>query len=780
MKSYLGLTVSLAALMAATSVSAQTVADAAKKGKIDQELEEIVVTGTRGVAAEVAPSKASLATTQPQSIVSRSFIEQAVSLTGDSTSIIALTPSAGGASAANGPGLGEAKNTLRGFQDGDFNQTFDGIPYGDTNGPSHHSTSFFPAAVIGQVIVDRGPGAAGDLGQANYGGNVQLRSLNLTDDFRARTSFTYGSWNTKSSTTQVQSGEIKQLNNARIAGNFFWADTDGALSGSLAHETNEMIKAEIPFSDRWKATLYANHNEILNYRPDVSKGITLTQAALYGKDFWMTTDKPGIPTYYKYSPQFKRTDFEYIRLEGKLDNGWSVENQPYTYYYSNKTRSVYDSFVNYPYGGNYNLGSTYSTVNQKFSSTGIFSNPNLPFPATGTTQKGDIPTGIPGYDKLNRYRVIGDITRVNKDFSFGQIRAGLWLEKADTDRHNYDLDMVTGNPNYDLGTRLICNVGTKNNCGATFSTPRTDVVFFEKSGWVQYQPFVDFEWHATERLTITPGLKYMFDRIAVLGLPIKSPSGYSNTAETYKKFLRFLNVNYKYQDNWSFYAQYATGMRVPDISAQYSTNVALTHPNPQLTTNYQVGTVYNTEHLNLDFDVYFIDAKNLIQSDTIGGDTVVTNFGGGIFKGIEGEATYAFDNGLAVFANGSYNYAENRRFDPVRFPGVNNSPIPKAPVGTLAGGAMYSIGGFTGTVFEKWNGRQYNANGKLGLIKAYDELNVTLIYKMEHVRFQVGIYNVLDHRDVTASSQKTVLPSATDQFVFQPSRNYQATVRFDY
>ena len=235
MKSYLGLTVSLAALMAATSVSAQSVADASKKAKIDQELEEIVVTGTRGVAAEVAPTKASLTTTQPQSIVSRSFIEQAVSLTGDSTSIIALTPSAGGASAANGPGLGEAKNTLRGFQDGDFNQTFDGIPYGDTNGPSHHSTSFFPAAVIGQVIVDRGPGAAGDLGQANYGGNVQLRSLNLTDDFRARTSFTYGSWNTKSSTTQVQSGEIKQLNNARIAGNFFWADTDGALSGSLAH-----------------------------------------------------------------------------------------------------------------------------------------------------------------------------------------------------------------------------------------------------------------------------------------------------------------------------------------------------------------------------------------------------------------------------------------------------------------------------------------------------------------------------------------------------------------
>jgi iron complex outermembrane receptor protein len=754
-------------------------ADASPRPK-DQELEEIVVTGTRGTAAEVAPTKASLATTQPQSIVNRSFIERAIVQTGDSTSIISLTPSVSGSAAANGPGLGEAKNTLRGFQDGDFNQSFDGIPYGDTNGPSHHSTSFFPGAVIGQVVVDRGPGEAGDLGQANYGGNVKLLSLNLSDDFRARQTFTYGSWNTKSTTTQIQSGTIKQLNNARFVGNFFWVDTDGALSGSLAHETNEMIKGDIPLSERWKLGLYAIHNEILNYRPDVSKGITLTQAALYGKDFWMTTDKPGIPTYYKYSPQFKRTDFEYLRLTGTLDGGWTLENQPYTYYYSNKTRSVYDSFVNYPYGGNYNLASTYSSVNQKFTTRGYFSNPNIPFPTTGTTQTGDVATGIPGYDKLNRYRVIGDVSRVNKDFSFGQIRTGLWIEKADTDRHNYDLEMVTGNPNYDYGTRLYCDLGTKANCGKGFTTPRTDIVFFEKSGWVQYQPFVDFEWKATDSLTITPGVKYMWDRIAVRGLPLKSPSGFANTAETYRKFLRFLNVNYRQQENWSFYFQYATGMRVPDISAQYSTNVSLAHPNPQTTTNYQAGTVYNTDHLNLDFDVYYIDAKNLIQSDTVGGDTIVTNFGGGVFKGIEGEATYAFDNGMSVFANGSYNYAMNRRFDPARFPGVNNSPIPKAPIGTFAAGTLVDIGPFSGTIVEKWVGRQYNANAKLGKIEAFDELNMTLIYRLEHVRFQVGIYNLLDHRDITASSQKTVLPTASDQFVFQPSRNYQATVRFDY
>ncbi len=775
-----GLMVSILALSAATSSYAQTVADASKRNKGDQELEEVVVTGTRGIAAETAPFKASLLTSQPQSIVNRTFIEQAVALTGDSTAIVALTPSASGSAAANGPGLSESKNTLRGFGDGSFNQTFDGIPYGDTNGPTHHSTSFFPAAVIGEVVVDRGPGYAGDLGMANYGGNVKLLSLNLSDDFRFRETAGYGTWNTFTSITQVQSGSIAALNNARFVANFLYIDTDGALSYSKANEHNETIKGEIPINNLWKVTLYGIHNETLNYKPDGSSGITLAQAAAFGKDFWMT-GTPGIPTYYKYNPQFKRTDFEYIKVDRDLADGWSGSSQAYSYYYSNKTREPYDNFSAYPYAPTIDF--TSRTITQglftKFTSKGIFTNPNQAF--TGLAQTGNVATGIPGFDKLNRYRVFGDVTRANKEFSFGTLKTGLWLEEAYTDRHNFNIDLVTGSNNYDLGSSYICNVGTKSGCGTGFTTPRTNVVFFEKSGWGQYQPFVDFEWHATDKLTITPGLKFMWDRIDVQGLPIKTPNGFSNTANTYKKFLRNLNVNYRFEENWSFYFQYATGMRVPDISAEYTTNNSLAHPNPQTTTNYQVGTVYNTEHLNLDADFYFIDAKNLIQSTTVGSDTIVTNFGGAFFKGIEAEGTYAFDNGTAVFANASYNYAENRRFDPLAFPGVNGSPVPKAPIATAAVGAMLTIGGFTGTMVEKWIGRQYNANAKLGLINAYDEANLTLIYRlMDHVRFEVGIYNLLDHTDITATTQKTLLPSATDQFVFQPGRNYQASVRFDY
>ena len=397
---------------------------------------------------------------------------------------------------------------------------------------------------------------------------------------------------------------------------------------------------------------------------------------------------------------------------------------------------------------------------------------------------------MPGFDKLNRYRVFGDVTRFNKEFSFGTIKSGLWIEEAYTDRHNFNLDILTGNNNYDLGSSYICNVGTKTGCGTGFTTPRTNVVFFEKSGWTQYQPFVDFEWKVSDKLTITPGLKYMWDRVDVQGLPIKSPNGFTNSAETYKKFTQFATINYRAQDNLSFYAQYATGIRVPDISAEYQSAGNFTHPRPQTTTNYQFGGVYNTEHLNMDADVYFINAANLIQTATdANNQSIVTNFGGAVFKGIEGEATYAFEKDIAVFANASYNFAENRKFDPVLFPGVNNSPLANVPIATAAAGAMYTWNGFTGTVVEKWIGRQYNGSGisqgstylgKVGLIPAYDQTDLTLIYKINHGRVEVGVYNLFDKQAITASKVKTVIPTGLEQYTFQPGINYQATVRFDY
>lgn len=52
--------------------------------------------------------------------------------------------------------------SIRGFQDGYFNVTFDGIRWGDSNDFTHHSTSYFMPQNTGSVVVDRGPGTAAE------------------------------------------------------------------------------------------------------------------------------------------------------------------------------------------------------------------------------------------------------------------------------------------------------------------------------------------------------------------------------------------------------------------------------------------------------------------------------------------------------------------------------------------------------------------------------------------------------------------------------------------
>ena len=143
----------------ACSISAAFAADATDLGTVGAQAQ---ATGGGAAptsrASSVAPAQASLQATQPQSVVSRAFFEDAKSPATDYTGIVAITPSATGGISPNGPGLGEAKNGLRGFKDGEYNVTFDGIPFGDTNGPTHHTTAYFPAEVIGNVTVERGPG----------------------------------------------------------------------------------------------------------------------------------------------------------------------------------------------------------------------------------------------------------------------------------------------------------------------------------------------------------------------------------------------------------------------------------------------------------------------------------------------------------------------------------------------------------------------------------------------------------------------------------------------
>ena len=133
----------MALCLAAHCAYAATPADAGADSGPIRNTDDIIVTATK--VNQSTPITASVHTTEPQAIVSRSIIENAIAPTADFSQVVLLTPGASiSPSTGNGVGTADTKIVLRGFQDGQYNITYDGIPFGDSNDPTPHSTSYFP------------------------------------------------------------------------------------------------------------------------------------------------------------------------------------------------------------------------------------------------------------------------------------------------------------------------------------------------------------------------------------------------------------------------------------------------------------------------------------------------------------------------------------------------------------------------------------------------------------------------------------------------------------
>ena len=190
-----------------------------------------------GSAPALAPSQAPLDSFEPTSIVSDKILRDVVIPSGDYNDAVKYTPGFY-SSNPNGP-LGDAKGGWRGFQDGQYNITFDGIPFGDENDPTHHSAAYFPAAFLGKVTLDCGPGAASQVGYATFGGTLAMQSFELQDTFGGNVQSSYGSFSTLNSSATVQTGLDKNTG-VRLLMQYNHSETAGALQYNSV-ETNQWL-----------------------------------------------------------------------------------------------------------------------------------------------------------------------------------------------------------------------------------------------------------------------------------------------------------------------------------------------------------------------------------------------------------------------------------------------------------------------------------------------------------------------------------------------------------
>jgi len=708
---------------------------------------DIVVTATK--ANEIAPVTASLAARQPQSIVSRSLIEDSLPATADFNKIALITPSVSNFNGNNGVGLSESKAQIRGFQDGEYNITFDGVPFGDTNDPTHHSTTFFPSNTIETLVVDRGPGNASQLGQATFGGNINLFSRVARDEMGGTLKASYGSFDTYLVRGLINTGTIGSTGaKAVLTGQY--VHTNGALSYEKYRNYNLFGKVEVPLGPDVKLTLLGTYNNNRFNQPD-KDGSTLYQQSLYGKYFSLNTD-PKTPQYYGYNHTNKVTDFEIATLEANIAPGTTMINQAYTYYYDNETLSALDI-----------TGATANTTTTE----------------TGTKIVGN----IPGYTKTNKYRVFGDILKTRFQIApYAALTTGAMIEFSHTYRQQRDIDLTTGAFNY---------VEKKVTNPVTGAVTPLYIKFDQKSEGNNNAVFAELSLTPTAGLTIIPGYKHVDYGRKILALYNQTTRYQQNVANSYSADLPFLQANWMLTPSLSIYGEYARGFLIPPLNALYVANPRYSNVVPERSTNYQAGFVYHGARLSLDADVYSIDFKNKFASftsSTPGVGVVFTNIGGALYQGAEAQVTYALVDGVAVFANASRNraIAKDTRLQ-----------VANAPLSTAAGGVIVKRGPARFSIIDKYTGPQYQQNAASATDPLYtryriDGYNTAILaasYEVGPARIGVEVTDLFDSTKVTniGPSSKTSLasigqplPNNYDQYYYQPGRAItgDVTVRF--
>ena len=722
-------------------------------------LQEFEVIERNNSAITQAPTQSSLDAVQPQSVISLETITNSMAPTADYATIANLAPSVANVE-TNGPGLSEAKHTtIRGIDDGGYNVTFDGIPFGDYNSFTHHTTSYFPAKLIGQVIVDRGPGTASTIGNATFGGTMALSSKDPRTELSFVPTLSAGSFGTRLGHFEANTGLMSALGGSSAIFSYQRMVTDGYRTNADMKRDTYNIKYLQPIGRRTTLTFLSSLNKISFGNPGT---VTQSQIDLLGRNFGLKDNNDANHLDLlnrKYNYQDKKADFEYIGLDSNLGSGWKLDNKVYTYSYKNVSHEK---------------------------------------PKVGT---GAAAGQILGSVKLNQYRTYGDSFALTNDNTAGTFKTGFWYDQTKNHRYTYGVNYDASGPDQiDLSSTALYKAAAPG--GNPLTLPGAvgyDYSYLLLDKDTTFQAFAEYTWHVTADFDLNGGLKYQkFTRS--LDAKVNQTKGRQAliATRTDTKTTPSLTANYKITKDWSAYAELAQGFQSPTEGNSFyvdNSNQAAINIKPEISTNYQIGTVFKRDRFNADLDAYYIDFKNYAYNgpaDASGDPTYYGVARGAYYSGVEAQGTFYLGSGFSAYGNGSINKAV--------FKG-SKLDVPTVAKNTAVIGLVYEkvgfFGSFTGKYVGSWkvydtitnpdiagagSSRSANSSGYwLGDLSVGYGLKIGKgFFRSAKIRLQVS--NVFDRKVQVLDGINSNIANAYtgDTFNVLPVRNYFLTLSAEF
>jgi iron complex outermembrane receptor protein len=681
--------------------------------------QSVTVEASGSLAVQNAVSLTPLDVTTAESVITSNFIQNYVAPTGDYSDVVAMSPGTFSVS-SNGPGLGDTKIFFRGFKDGLYNMTFDGLPFNDTNDPTHHSWVWFPNAFLGSTVFDRSPGDATAIGPSNAGGAINLQSKEMSPDMDLRASVSYGSFNTKLISIDYDSGPFGgRYKDHNLILNMHELSSDGYQTYNYQNRWGGSAKYQYRLTDKTVLTAFTGITDVAANTPNV-KGPTRAAVAQFGNNYLLNND-PNSPLYYKYSWYQIPTDFDYVGISSDLGSGWKLENKVYSNRYYNHQQ--YDG----------------STI-----------------------------TATSGTDKLNSYRKFGDSFFTTWENKWGVMHIGTWYEWANTDRYQIPTD-----------PRTWVDAAVPN--------------FHEKFRTQSFQPYIQYEYHLTKKLSVAAGFKIndyniILNQYADNGKTIGNLGGlaFVTHSANYVAYEPNASVRYRVKSNWSAYAQYAAGNIIPPSSVFDVKNANVkTTPKPTQTKTFQCGSVAHFNRVTLDMATFFIHADNAYTSapDPVTGEPVYYSANATISKGFEAESNVVIGHGLNMYANVTFlsaKYSDNHLW-------VANSPQSTTTVATTYQRRNWDVGFFNKRIGQMWNDN--GGTNQAVKIEPFWINNMFFNYTMKDsarfrgTKFRISVNNLFDQHSITGvtpASTSSNLPAPGDTLTLMAGRSVSFTVTFGY
>lgn len=672
-----------------------------------------------GAAAMDVPSMQKADASEPASVVGRAALDRYVAPTGNYADAVRLTPSVMDVS-PNGPGLGEAQIlTIRGFTDGQYNVTYDGIPFADSDDFTHHSSAYLTMRDLSSVTVDRGPGDAATIGDATFGGTVAFRSLGTSGPGTIAPGGSLGSFATRTGGLLLKSGAGTLPGGASGAFDVEAVQSKGALDGAAQRRATVFGKLVVPLAPSVTLTLVGNAGRTVQNEPP---GATREQIAVSGPATALNDD-PRSQAYAGYSGSAYRTDMSYAALDVALPDGSTLTDTLYSY------------------GLDRHLGH-------------------------GLDPNGETPNGtalgidhVPGQMGRIGLRAWGDVLHATRRLSTGlSLDAGAWIERQTNARSLVEVDETEGgalNPVLDV-------VPGVPGSGAIDRMQRETLLTL--------QPYAQLDWQARRWLDLTAGLKgAWFDRDISADI-MQGTRQPTRVDRAFGAVLPSVTARARLGQELSLYAQVARGFLAPQLQLFDVTNPRTAAISPEDTWNFQVGAMWSGPGLAVAADLYEIVFGNAVGVRTVGGESEDFAEGRIVYRGIEAEGSRQLGFGLSLYGSGSLNQAHQSASA-----GGVSGPAPTTPQATLAAGLTYARNGVSASIVDRWVGGSYGDVGRAQWIDPTNQLDISAATTLARrgaapIEIKAQVFNLLDSRRINGLAGYTVAANSP-LFWTQPGRS---------